>query len=598
MSVTLTASLQAALASPTAEPRTLLDLETAEGVYHFATETLSWSGITYVPRLETVGDITLSIGDPGQRVVGAKSVSLTLGNADGWCSRRRPEFFRGRTLTLKQVFLDVNSDALRTYTFRCTGGQMLDAARYQLTFEDALSTVGRNLVPSAAAIITRDNFPNITDNAPGLGRPVPLLYGHAYVPLYLVDDTTADAVFVACVGSAVAGSSGAAIMQAFATEDGPLSFVSTLDIRYQTIGGVPLTTVHLNTDSFGIYNANAQPLAHYADLMVNSDVANPADVLVDLLTNSWVGAGLKATDVDSASVAGANAWTLAESSGFAPRFACVLTDQRAMQDWLNAWTFEALTTVVVRDRIYLVPEAASRTAQASLTPATILQATLRSQDTDMNAVPTTRTVAYRDRTRDIGSASFQTWTAQGCGPDQTDAAVFVGTPSDAFRVAQFWAGYGAAGIRTYTADTTLRLAFLDPADLVTLTHTQVAAAAMQTELASTTIQGRTVSLGLRELPSAVFSLQGALPTDPIFQRLVQNVPYNAGSWFLLNGTTFTFTSSHALGTVPTAVLTYGTTFLATSWVSANGSEFTITHKAYADIQVSQGQFYQLRADPQ
>jgi hypothetical protein len=116
---TLTASLQNAISLAGAQPRWLAEFDTLWGVKRYATEPLRWSGFDYEARLAAEPTVTTGLGTAGMN--GPRTVSLVLADADGYFAQKRPEFFRNRGVTLKRIFLDVESDALGTWQFIVTG---------------------------------------------------------------------------------------------------------------------------------------------------------------------------------------------------------------------------------------------------------------------------------------------------------------------------------------------------------------------------------------------------------------------------------------------------------------------------------------------
>lgn len=572
MSVTLTTSQQAAAAAPGAEFYVLVDLATQTGTYHFARENLTWSGIDYSARLVTEPEITLALGDPQAGVIGPGAVSVELANADGWFSRHRPEWVRGYTIAVREVFLDVQSDAVRTFVFRVTGAAMDDPGKYVLQAEDLLADARRQLIPHTRTLVSSDNFPGIGQpGAQGIGLPVAMPQGQVLCPIYLVDqrnpgsNNDVGGVYVACVGSAngiayfAGGTTVVELLPPLTsgllppTTANRLSPVVSVSVVGSTVNGIPFTFV---TVASGVPLGNP-PTQRYCQLTrymrsgfyLASD-PTPIQSLLDLLSDSWGGAGVDPTLVDSPSQQIVSDFPGRET--FGPQLHTVLTTQRPLGDYLADWTRETLTHILVKDKIYLIPETASRTLVASLYPGNIVEGSLKMTDVPLGQEESRQLLRWNDRTQDvIGGTTFSVATfAAGSGAQSDFQATFIGKPSNAAKVVQWWARYAAAGIRTYELETTVRNVALDPADLVTLTHTMVGATGLQCEVVGVTRAGGNFRLNLRELPTGIFSFQGTLPGDPTFGLFFQRVPTGINSILMTTGQSSTWVASHSMGRVP------------------------------------------------
>ena len=540
--ITLTTSQQAAIANPAVEPRIGLELETSSGKLYISSEPFYWSGNSYYARLANPGQIAAALGDSSQALAATKSLTVEVANPDGFFSRPRPNWIRQHVMTAKEIFLDVESDAVSQMAFTVVGAQMPPGGdTYQITGEDLFANYRRRLFPSNEVIITRSMYPQQLQNGPGLGRPIPVIWGRSMTPCYHVDGTSAD-VYVACVGSATWGAS-SLFCDLF---DGGFSAVVGLftttpySLYYANRGGVPVTEIICDSS---VPIGNPQQLVRYADLVMpqNSQDTTPDRVLTEMLLNTWAGVCFDPSFIDSASLLTARNYYQANSYYFDGG----AYEQRPLEDWLSDWQHDATARINLRDTLRISVQA-SRSAQSSFYVGNILQATLSQEDNPLALEEGRHKVFFRDRTRDSDWLSFQKFEV-GSGQEIDRIAPFIGRPTVAARPAQFWAKDAYYGVRNYGFTSTVKAIAHEEGDLVTLTHSQ---AGTSNQLAFVMGVGRRAGLydvSLKEANADIFAY--ASPgEDPAFLSTYQRAPYNAGSFSLRTAVQLLVVSHQLAGT--------------------------------------------------
>lgn len=576
MAVTLTGSHQYAKQQATAEFRRLVEQHTQHGVYYFATEPTSWSGNFYEARLLSIGGLTAEVGAPEAGISALTRIAVTYANADGWFSRQGPDFLRDQRLILREVFLDVESDAARTWEFRVTDGHMINPEQYRVNGEDLWARIRRLNVPTDQLLISQATFPTIRDGAAAIGKPIPFVYGRTLCPLQLVDDTVDDTKWIACIGCAtIPGDVGSYFVQEVFNEG--LSVVESAGLEYGIANDVPVTFVRIRS----IIYAGNEPTPHYAELIAPTGAAGRPDVvLLDLLTHPYAGAGLSGGLVNSDSLVTAKNFYEENSIGFD----AVLNVQRPLESWLGDWTRDSLTRVSLRDQFVLVPQE-SRAPVGSFTPSNILRGTLGFDDIALRSENSRRTVFFQDRTKDLEPISVVSYVA-GSGSLVTHTSPFLGTPSAAFRVARFWSKQAAAGQRVYGLTSTIRSIELEENDLVTLTHSQVGLAGALGEVVRVERRGEEISYRIRTTSIGIFAANTLeVPTDPpAARRNYQFVGFHPSdsSYLLRSGVNsyITVTFSHLVSSGPTRAqprFRRAGEDVVSSLNAVNNSEATVTH---------------------
>src|SRR5690242_74298 len=156
--ITLTSSQQDAALKPATEPVLLVRQNDLNGTeWRFAAQPCSWSGMLFAPRILNAGAIQTAIGGAPGAISAPKTINVQFANADGWFSQKPPEWWRGQRMTVHEVFLDVPSDAVRTFKFTVTGARM-NGPTFELDGEDILADVRRQLVPSNNVVMTGSRF--------------------------------------------------------------------------------------------------------------------------------------------------------------------------------------------------------------------------------------------------------------------------------------------------------------------------------------------------------------------------------------------------------------------------------------------------------
>lgn len=527
-------------------PRSLVEIDTTDGTLYLSTEPFVWSGKQYLARVLDVGAIATANGADFS-VPTAKSITITLANADGFMSRQPQEYWRGQALRIKEILANVESYALRSWAFTITGTQMNDSTTFTLQGEEYWATYRRRLVPNV--LITKERYPYISDSLKLNPQPIPLIYGRCMAPLILVDNRSqgdSAFVFLACVGSATlmgdvkqhkASNVGAG------SQAGDLTTYSgSYSVRYRRISGdIPVTELVLTGASIGGGDAIDDC---YADLAFGS--GTPDRVLVDLLTNPWAGAGVTGMNsfavVDSVSLAAANSFYVATTLSFD----CALTTARPFEDWLGDWMRDSMTRVNLRDQIYLTP-VGSQAIQGTFDVQNVLNGSLRMEDIPLSNEVSRWNVQYRERTRGLESIRSATWNA-GNGADAVAKSLFIGRQTVAQRIAQTYAKRGNTGIRRYAFRTTVVAANMEDGDLCTILHPHVGATPITCELDSTTRKDGLYDLTLRQGKPDPFVLEQPGQDLP-FQRTYQRVV--AGSYAIpKTPTVATFTGSHNINQLP------------------------------------------------
>jgi len=615
MPVTLTTSQAAAAAKPATEPTILIDLVTASAEqYHFATQPCSWSGIMYQARLTSVSDLQTGVGGLPYDLPSIKSLTIELANDDQWFSAFRPSWIRGQPLTYKEVFLDVDSAAVRQFDFRVTAQSLPSEQRFRIEAEDILAPVRRKLIPTNDVLITTSLYPNLSFGAVGANLPVPFLFGRTYCPIYFVDQSSdASKVYVACVGSAYftncgtvvdwfdGGLSRLADGSAAVGSDGvplyPNDGNSTFpwSVRYAVRN---LTRDDGSTFSFPVTEIVTHPSIadgggrRFADLTWDhgsSAWTTPDEVLIEMFRNCFEGAHLTPTLINSDSLLTAHSFYTANSIYFDG----ALIEQRGFEDWLAQWQHDSLTRLTFRDQIYLTP-CQSRTAVASFTDANILHGQFAYADVPLQSELSRRTLYFKERTNDADygqgdgaqgndarGGSFTRWDV-GSGIEVKPSSPFIGRRSVASRVVQYWAKQAAIGQRTYRLGSTAKTISVEDGDLVTLTASFFGVNSQPCEVLGTTRQDGIYTHTLMETDASVWS--ASIGADPDFGFFYQRVAYSGASYALGNGLypPLIAVSSHQLGRTPTSLIPWApfnliqSTLVNTS--TTNNSQFVTVNQ--------------------
>lgn len=576
---TLTTSLQAAAQAAATEPRVGVTCYATDGTYRWAQEPLTWSGIDYTGRLLDPGALSASIDGGAVGLVPAQRISIKLANADGWASRKRPEVWRGRRVDVTEFFADVQSDTVRTTAFTVVGAAS-DAATFTLECEELLASARRTLVPPDQYRITRTKYPNLDEGSPLLGQIIPRIYGRAYMPLLLVDQRSSPGdLYAACVGVAsLSGLVAETFLGAFTPVTtaadsftvGPVNVIQPYSAFTATRDGLTVTEVAM---ARGVPAGNP-PVPRFAELTSPlGEFVTPAQVVADLFTLAGINAF-----VDSDALLTAHSYYLA-TSHFVD---CALTVQRPLEDWLGDLCHDGLLRIRMRDTI-VVEAIRSAAPVMSFHAGNVLAGTVRVEDVHVGTEESRRTVLYRERTTDPTAISQAFWDA-GSGAAVVREAPFIGRASVATRVARTFANAEAAGVRRYAWGSTVKAAALEEGDVVTLTHSHVAADRRRVEVLGVTRQGDTVSITAREAPVSIFALGTPVPDRTNFRFGYQRVPYAAGS-FVTTTTSRTqvITGSHQMQVTPTAVAAISVIreAIVSSLMTATDSTFQVANTVNA-----------------
>jgi hypothetical protein len=329
----------------------------------------------------------------------------------------------------------------------------------------------------------------------------------------------------------------------------------------------------------------------FADLTWNhgsSAWTTPDEVLIQLFRDCFAGVHLTPTMLNSDSLLTARSFYMANSIYFDG----ALIEQRPFEEWLAQWQHDAMTRLILRDQIYLVP-CQSKTTVFSLHAANILGGRVTYTDAPLTQEYSRRTLYYKDRVTDAdygpgdggqGEArggSFVRWES-GSGAETDFVSAFIGRPSVARRVNQYWAEQQRAAPRAYQVPTTVKLIQLEEGDLGTLTHSRTGATAQLVEVAAITRRGVVYDLHVTETALSVFSFRAG-GIDPAFGVHYQRVPYGGGSYELFTNTVYVVTASHQMLHTPTRVLLFGhplVSYFQGSLVTGpttNTSQFVVAH---------------------
>ena len=595
--ITLSSSLQQLLSAAAVTPRTLVDLTTQWGVYHWSTDAFRWSGIDYQPMLLADPEVITELGGPG--LVVPKSLSLEFANADGWFSQREPEFFRDGRMTIRQCLLEVNSEAIYTLRLTTTGGEMLDATRYRLSAEDALATARRQLVPNASMVITTSLYPRIPADSPGLGRIIPVTEGfQTFTPMYLVEEastkeTGAGAIFISAQGAPPIGAvgGGGAIVQVF---NGELLAVSSAQYRVEGLpdGNFIRMVYQASSPRLG---GVGELLPHYAtpaSLRGGLPIAGMCDlVLIGMLTNSAM-AGLDGpTLVDSDSFTAAQSfWTGLQGGGYA--LSAAFIEQRPFEEYLDQWCYDSMAHLTFRDRLRISLQN-SRAPVATFYAGNIVAGSFLMRDLPVSGRGTTQELLFElgahtefDDTGfyDVAPRSLARYQA-GTGASEQRTSPFISSRVQADFVTKMWALREQYGSREYRFTTGLQGANLEETDLITLTHSLLAGP-KTCEVTGLRRKGGIVQLTCREFSNAAFVNPGG-QLDTLGGGTVPGgafVAYDATTRWLGVGSAQTITSSHGRDRVPFGVTPIWLNHLAnirtlSRMTTANNSEFTLVISA-------------------
>ena len=620
MAVTLSTSQRAAADNPATQPALLTDIvpdgDTQQ--YHFATQPVSWSGVQYAARMLQTFPITTGVtGGPPYQLSPVKTATMTVANPDGLFSRQRPAFWKGQPFTAKEVFLDVESDAVRTFAMTIAGTELLSADVFQFHAEDTLADVRRKFIPKLDAFITTSLYPNLNigvfqPGADGNNRPIPWLFGQTYCPIYYVDqDSNGNHIYVACVGSAVQIGSGSVVdwwdggfteialsENTIATE--PVG-TEPWSVRYAVRNStrddgssvsIPVTEVVVHRE---ISPGDPQIVRRFARLgwsrglgtAADSYFATPDEVLIWMFRDTFAGAGITPTLIDSDSLLAARSFYLANSLCFDG----ALIEQRPFEDWLVQWQHDAMTRLILRDKIYLAP-CRSQTAVFSFCDANLLA--IQYADTPITQDAGRRVLYYRDRTRDAdygpgdgaqGDAtrggSFVRYDVSSAS-EETLSSPFIGRPSVARKVAQYWAKYFGMGVRRYQLTSTVKAIHLEEGDLAPLTNSLTGCNSQPVEITGIVRRGDGVYefSAIETDPRTLYALTGG--TDPRFGLLYQRLYHTPASSviFGIGYPAYTITTSHQMLGTPSLVRAMNLSpnfgqVVTTSLSTANDSQCTI-----------------------
>ncbi len=613
MAITLTTSQQAAASAAATEPLVLIDFVTTSGEqFHVAQQPCVYEGTSYAARIVEVSNVQAAGAATAYLLPAAKTLTVTLADDDGFFARNRPGWLRGQPLTYREVFLDVNSAPVRKFAFTTVNVEAPTEQTFVLQAEDILAPVRRMLVPRTDCLITDSLYPDLNrgvfqQGADGRNRPLPFMFGRARMPIYYVDQASDRThIYVAGVGSAYFTESG----DVFDWWDGGMSRIggatdTTNDghstfpwsIRYavrnstredgSTIS-IPVTEIAVHPQ-LGPGSPNI--VRRFADLTWNhgsSAWATPDEVLIEMFRDCRAGAGISPTIIDSDSLLTAHSFYTANSIYFDG----ALIEQRPFEDWLAQWQHDAMTRLILRDKVYLVP-CQSRAVVFSLHAGNIVGGRVTYTDAALTQEYSRRTLFYKDRVYDadygpgvggqddIGrGGSFVRWNI-GSGTETNFVSTFIGRPSVGRRVNRYWAEAQRAGPRTYQAPVTVKMIAQEEGDLGTLTHSRTGASQQLVEVSGITRRGSTYEFTVTETDMAVFSFAGG-GIDPSFGTNYQRVAYSGDSYALFGGQVVVFTSSHQMGRTPATALLIGPpaglaffTYSLVAGPTTNDSQFVI-----------------------
>lgn len=565
MPITLTTSQQAAIADSRAEPRTVVEFQSQHGTYYFASERLMWSGKQYLPRLlNEPGIVTGLGGTQGMGLAPTKTITLQLANADGWLSTQPPAFYRYGTVLVKEILMDVESYALRTFRFTSTGGGMPSATTFNIQCEDFWSVTKRRIFPSNSVLMTRQRFSGITeltnDDHPHENTPMNIVMGRCMAKLTLINNlpTGVDSgglEWLVGYGSLALAPGGHLYQFPGPIErDFVLFEAGSYEMRQNvTLDGVPYTTVFV----YPTGSPGDDAVDHYLDTR-GGEYGWPDEFLLMMLTNSIVGVGIDATLIDSDSLLSARSFYKANNITF--DFA--LNVQKPVESWLGDWCRDSLTRLILRDKLYLSPQT-SREPVTSFHVGNIQKDTLSIADVAIGQEESRASMTFRDRFKDEDWRGKITYNV-GSGSELPLESVLIGRPTVAGKVAQTVAKRGADGIRTYQFGSTLRMANLEEGDLVTLHHplaTTSGRAPVWGEVEAIRRGRGLLNFSIREVGSRLFKF-GNIPNDTAISVVdksclpkTQHV-LSPSSWGIISsGANDVLVLSHTLGK-PVTTLTH------------------------------------------
>lgn len=611
MPIILTTSQAAGAASAATELVELIDFATASGEqHHVATQPCSYQGVFYAARLTGVSGVQGGAANVPYQLPAVKSLSFDLANDDGYWSRQRPGWLRGQPVTYREVFLDVDTP-IRTFGFTVTNAAMPSEQTFHVEAEDVLAPVRRKLVPATDVLITDSLYPNLyrggfQAGADGRNRPMPFLFGRTYTPLYFVDQSSDGShIFAACVGSAYYVGSGSVVTWFdggfsqiggvdSATNDGGSTF--PWSVRYAVRNttrddgssfSMPVTEVVVHPRIAVAFDPIPRMFADLTWDHGSSAWTTPDEVLIEMFRNCFGGAHVTPTLLNSDSLLAAHSFYTANSIYFDG----TLIEQRPFEDWLAHWQHDAMTRLVMRDQVHLVP-CQSRTATFSLAAHNTLFGRTTYADVPLSQEFGRRTLYFKERTRDAdygpgdggqGDArggSFVRWDA-GSGAEVALVSAFIGRPSVAGRVNRFWAEHQRAAQRIYRVPTTVKGVAIEEGDLGTFTNSHVGATAQLVDVYGVQRDGGLYDVTIAETAMSVFSI-GVAAADPAFIPFYQLVPYRAGVQNVSPGVTVTLIYSHQLERTPTLVRPAGlfSMYISTSLMNGpntNNSQAEVAH---------------------
>ena len=545
MATTFTNSQRADLAMEGIEPRVLIDLGSQGGTEHLSTTPLTWSGIDYAGRVTDLGDINCQIGAPDQGLLAQKTFSFAVANDDAYFSRRRPGYYAGHPITVREILATVESDALRTFTFLVARVTMPTLQTVRFDCEETWAFNRRQLVPPNTCVIDETLYPGVTRSRGGV---IPVLFGRSLVPLQLVDESSnalGGFAYVACVGSATEPAR-PAIYELNAGRLSPFqssSFTQCWTLQPTIRNNVPVTEIWCAPFKSAYEPAGIDLVPRWADLIAPGSLAvgDPDAVFLALTTDPIVGGGVAPSAIDSGALAAAR--TIYRASSFTMDGA--LLEQRPLEDWLGDWSHDALTALVLRDTIRLSPQT-SRSAVSSVAVGSIVRGSYTYQDALLGQQHAVRTLLYRDQTRDVpGSYSQLTFTA-GSGAVIARVTPFLGRQSVVAQVAQGWGLRALGGIREHAWQETIRAADREEGDLVTFSHSWNTGTPVVVDIQEVARHDGVLSFRARESGVAVWPTD-ALPPDRVYPTYLNGafVPYGG-----LAVAPATITTSHPLGITP------------------------------------------------
>jgi len=398
------AASQVAAASPTALVWAVdvTPVTSGAAISRWATRRIAISGQEYQAKL--LGDPTIAGGgmNPGDVIPGAKSVSLRVSDLDHAIAQApagaaTTAYWMGATMVVRCAFVGAPETA-RAWVFICTGTQ--DA-------EGAVTFVGVDLlnVQEVASVprgtIDRATFSRAPEDA--IGRPIPVVYGRAMVPLTLVD-TDADE---AGLGSVYLVGYGTYTIHALYQRG-----IARTGYSQTTMGsGASIMTI-IRYTSRAIYDAAGRAVEMWADVTRTDGVAtygagnrgNPANVLADLWTQTEYGLGRSSALLDATTFgAAANAWDAAGQL-----FRCSLRASYMFSTVLQNLLTSCAARIRVNDKLYLYRRGSEPAAPITLDDTVIIAhegvPSISIADRDMQSVYNERTFLYEDATR---------WGSQG-----------------------------------------------------------------------------------------------------------------------------------------------------------------------------------------